>query len=381
MTEIRVRCPECQTGFRLAKPAEKVRCPKCQSVFQIEDEMPESPRKPNLSKGKSKKSTKRRTSNFEADKLTNFGWILAVCGALSFVLPAFGIQIKGLHRLSPEAQTIGGILFLLVGGLILAVAYGRSWLSDLPKGGKWSVILGGGVLVVVVVGLSVMFFAPNKQSGTIPDRNVDLTGADAPNMAQQGQPIQEGPAGDDDPAQVSQLERFPRPTQESMCPERRQPQPDDVIGPGGVVIPNGGVVNPPGIGGNPLRNSGNPAQIPGAPPGLTEDPTGNPGVPPGFPRPNMGNMSLEEQFAYFGPDRTVTIVFTGPQGAVNFTQMLSRFQQNGSGIQIGSGGGSGQTYTMRVAPVKDIQKFADKIGVGTVTQVDQTKRVINVKLQ
>lgn len=377
MTDIRVRCPGCQTGFRRAKPAEQVRCPICQAVFQMDDEMPESPRKPNLSKGKSKKSAKRRTSNFEADKLTQFGWILAVCGALSFVLPAFGIQIKALHRLSPEAQTIGGILFLLVGGLILAFVYGRPWLSDLPKGGKWSVILGGGVLAVVVAGLSVMFFGPRTQSEMIPDRKVDPTEADAPNVAQQGQPIPAGLAGHGDPTHGSEQQRFPREPQESMRPERRQPQPGDTIGPGGVIIPNGGVVNPPGIGGNPLRNSGNPAQIPGAPPGIMEDP----GAPPGFPRPNRGNMSLEEQFADFGPDRTVTIVFTGPQGAVNFIQMLSRFQQNGSGVQIGSGGGSGQTYTMRVAPVKDIQEFADKIGVGTVTQVDQTKRVINVKLQ
>lgn len=343
--------------------------------------MPELPRKPSSSKGKSKKSSKRRTSNFEADKLTNFGWILAVCGALSFVLPAFGVQIKGLHRLSPEAQTIGGLLFLLVGGLILAVVYGRQflgpWLSDLPKGLKWSVILGGGVLAVAVVGLSVMFIGPSNQSGMIPDRKVDPTEAGAPNVAQHGQPSPGGLAGQGDPPHSSELRRFPRPSEESMRPERRQPQPGDTIGPGGVIIPSGGLVNPPGIAGNPLRNSGNPAQIPGAPPGFMD----NPGAPPGFPRPNRGNMSLEEQFADFGPDRTVTIVFTGPPGAVNFTQMLSRFQQNGSGVQIGSGGGSGQTYTIRVAPVKDIQEFADKIGVGTVTQVDPTKRVINVKLQ
>lgn len=120
--------------------------------------MSELPRKPSSSRGKGKKSTKRQPSNFEADRLTQLGWILAVCGALSFVLPAFGIQIKALHRLSPEAQTIGGLLFLLVGGLILAVVYGRHflgpWLSDQPKGLKWSVILGGGVLALVVVGLS-----------------------------------------------------------------------------------------------------------------------------------------------------------------------------------------------------------------------------------
>lgn len=341
--------------------------------------MPELPRKPgssqlSSSRGKSKKSTKRRTSNFEPDKLTQFGWILAVCGALSFVLPAFGIQIKALHRLSPEAQTIGGLLFLLVGGLILAVVYGRHflgpWLSDLPKGLKWSVILGGGVLAVVVVGLSVMFIGPRNQSEMTPDRKVDPTEAGAPNVAQHRQPIP-------DPTRGPEPQRFPREPQESNRPERRQPQPGDTIGPGGVIIPNGGLVNPPGIGGNPLRNSGNPAQIPGASPGIMEEP----GAPPGSPPRNRGNMSLEEQFADFGPDRTVTIVFTGPQGAVNFIQMLSRFQQNGSGVQIGSGGGSGQTYTMRVAPVKDIQEFADKIGVGTVTQVDQTKRVINVKLQ
>ena len=114
--------------------------------------MPELPRKPGSSRGKIKKSSKRRPSNFEPGKLTQFGWILTVCGALSFVLPIFGIQIKALHRLSPESQTIGGLLFLLVGGLILAVVYGRHflgpWLSDQPKGLKWGVILGGGGLAV-----------------------------------------------------------------------------------------------------------------------------------------------------------------------------------------------------------------------------------------
>lgn len=343
--------------------------------------MSELPRRPSSSKGKSKKSSKRRPSNFEPGKLTQFGWILTVCGALSFVLPIFGIQIKALHRLSPEAQTIGGLLFLLVGGLILAVVYGRHflgpWLSDQPKGLKWSVILGGGGLAAVVVGLAVMFVGPRSQSETIPDRKVDPTEANAPNVAQRSLPIPGGLTGQGDPPQGSEPQRFPREPQEPNRPERRQPQPGDTIGPGGVIIPKGGLVNPPGIGGNPLRNSGNPAQIPGAPPGIMDDP----GAPPGSPRPNRGNMSLEEQFADIGPDRTVTIVFTGPQGAVNFIQMLSRFQQNGSGVQIGSGGGSGQTYTMRVAPVEDIQKFADKIEVGTVTQVDPTKRVINVKLQ
>lgn len=347
--------------------------------------MPELPRKPSSSKGKNKRSPKRRTSNFETDKLTQFGWILAVCGGLSFVLPAFGIQIKALHRLSPEAQTSGGLLFLLVGGLILAFVYGRQflgpWLSDQPKGLKWSVILGGGALAAVVVGLSVMFFGPSNQSEMIADRKVDSIDAAAPNVAQPSQPIPEGLASPGDPPHGSEQGRFPQEPQESMRPDRRQPQPGDTIGPGGVIIPNGGVVGPPGIGGNRLRNFGNPAQIPGAPPGLTENPTGDSGAPPGFPRPNRGNMSLEEQFAYFGPDRTVTIIFTGPQGAVNFIQVLSRFQQNGSGVQIGSGSGSGQTYTMRVAPVTDIQQFADKIDVGTVTQVDQAKRVVNVKLQ
>lgn len=333
--------------------------------------MSELPRKPSSSKGKSKKSTKRRPSSFEPDKLTQFGWILTVCGALSFVLPVFGIQIKALHRLSPEAQTIGGLLFLLVGGMILAVVYGRHFL-----GLKWGVILGGGVLAAVV-GLAVMFVGPPSQSETNPDRKVDPTEANALNVAQRSLPTPGGLAGQGDSTQGSEPQRFPREPQEPNRPERRQPQPGDVIGPGGVIFPNGGVINAPGMGGNPARSSGNPAQVPGAPPGMMD----NPGAPPGFPRSNRGNMSLEEQFASFGPNRTVTLIFTGPPGALNFIQVLSRLQQNGSGVQIGSGSGSGQTYTMRVAPVEDIQKFADKIEVGTVTQVDPTKRVINVKLQ
>lgn len=91
-------------------------------------------------------------------------------------------------------------------------------------------------------------------------------------------------------------------------------------------------------------------------------------------------MSLEEQFATFGPQRVVTILFTGPQEPVNYADMIDRLRRLDPGIQIFSGGGNGRTYTLRLAPVDDIQAFADKIDIGTVTQVNQATRVIDIKL-
>lgn len=438
MSGIRVRCPGCHAGFRLAKPAEKVRCPKCETVFrsaesQVVPDVPArspeppvlkrtswpkagetnreaiqtdedkrgyslkqsgtaeddggeddsglaTPRKSKSAKKKGRKSSRRSSSGFNLDKLTQFGWILVICGGLSFFLPAIGLQIKGLHRLSPETQTLGGVLFLLVGGLILAVVYGQQylgqWFSDLPQRSKRNVVIVGGLVAAVALGVSWLVVDLRALAGMIPGRKADPIEAGVPNAFQPGPPDSGGLAGPGGPTRIPLPSRLPRPP-EVTRPSRSQPQPNELgpqsVGPGGIVIS-------PGIGGNPPRMAGQPPRIAGAPPGFSDVPSGTPGAPPGFPGPPGVPVSLEEQFAKFGPQRTVTVVLTGQLESLKYAEMMDRFRRIESGIQAGSGGGAGQTYTLRLAPVDDIQVFASKIDIGTVTQVNVATRVIEVKL-
>jgi hypothetical protein len=344
-----------------------------------DEDVPEWPRK--STQRRRGKSAKRRASNNELGKLTQFGWILAVCGGLSFVLPAFGIQIKGLHRLSPEAQTIGGVLFLLVGGLILAVTYGRQflgpWFTDLPHRSRRMIVIACGLLAVLVLGVSLLVVGPRLLAEKAPGRNVDSVAADAPQVVQPSQPTPGGLADPGDPTGVSPSQNLPRPPSRASQTQS-QPQPTELGHPGGVSFGQAG--NPPGMAGHRPGLAGHPPRIAGAPPGFSDVPPGIPGAPPGFSGPPQGNMSLEERFAAIGPQRVVSIVFSGQSEPVKYAEMLDRLRRLDPGIQLGSGGGSGQTFTLRLAPIDDIQAFADKIDIGTVTQVNPATRVIEIKL-
>lgn len=177
-----VRCPECDAALRLKPGIKKARCPRCKSIIDLtapsssgspaaerrpsqkkrtpqkrqpeapdpwEDEDPfedddspfeddfedyedyEEPReravKPKKkSKPRSKKKKKAPSgpmlSEETRQQVMSFGWLLVGLGALSFVLPFIGLQIKGLHALGPEGQMFGGMMLIGFGVFMLVIS-------------------------------------------------------------------------------------------------------------------------------------------------------------------------------------------------------------------------------------------------------------------
>jgi hypothetical protein len=88
-------------------------------------------------------------SHFEANILFRTGLTLLLVGIASFILPAFGLQIRRLNRLGPKAPLVGGILGFVGAGLMF-VSHAHQPLLGLAMSGGSAVVMG---LVWLIVGL------------------------------------------------------------------------------------------------------------------------------------------------------------------------------------------------------------------------------------
>jgi len=130
---------------------------EAEDIDEFEEERP-SRRSGSASKSKDKvkKSKKRRpaaqaVSDENRQKLMSFGLLLMGLGAASFVLPLIGLQIKGLHRMTPEQQMMGGGMLIAFGALALVFSFLGSipGFADMARSGfKWGCLAmaGSGLL-------------------------------------------------------------------------------------------------------------------------------------------------------------------------------------------------------------------------------------------
>ncbi|MEW4488484.1 hypothetical protein AB1L42_10410 [Thalassoglobus sp. JC818] len=189
MAELRVQCPECNAKMKLTMKVETVRCPKCGELFKasqnqlssapsasstpsasmwdLDDDEGEAdlfgsaPAKKSSSKSKRtkpKRSRKASKSSIPTEQLRKFAFTMMMLGVGAFILPLIGLQIKGLHALGPEAQTLGGVMFLIIGGILLLVSFkdhfgvSGEWGF---KAVKWTAI-GLAALIVLPIGFGII---------------------------------------------------------------------------------------------------------------------------------------------------------------------------------------------------------------------------------
>jgi hypothetical protein len=88
-------------------------------------------------------------SQFEANVLFRTGLSLLLLGIASFILPAFGLQIRRLNRLGPNAPILGGVLGFVGAGLMF-VSHAHQPLLGVAMSGGSAVVMG---LVWLIVGL------------------------------------------------------------------------------------------------------------------------------------------------------------------------------------------------------------------------------------
>ncbi|MCA8999592.1 MAG: hypothetical protein KDA80_21535 [Planctomycetaceae bacterium] len=116
------------------------------------------------SKKKAKKRPRKKPTMSEETKqgLMNFGFTLIALGAASFVLPFIGFQIKGLHALGPEGQMVGGVAFIGIGILMIALSALGDYGANVFELTKWGLIgcLGLGVFGCIgMIGFSFLMTA------------------------------------------------------------------------------------------------------------------------------------------------------------------------------------------------------------------------------
>jgi hypothetical protein len=86
---------------------------------------------------------------FENNVLFRTGLSLLLVGIASFILPAFGLQIRRLNRLGPNAPILGGVLGFVGAGLMF-VSHAHQPLLGLAMSGSSAAVMG---LVWLIVGL------------------------------------------------------------------------------------------------------------------------------------------------------------------------------------------------------------------------------------
>ena len=100
-------------------------------------------------------------------------------------------------------------------------------------------------------------------------------------------------------------------------------------------------------------------------------------LPPGAnARRFRGGNPLEAMFKEHGPQRVVKVLVTGLPGDVyqDVYRRLQRLLPNLGYV----GSAAGDTATVYLAPISDIDFYASKIEFGKVTSIDREKRIINV---
>lgn len=149
-------CGRCGKPYRLAETmaGKKARCKACGNEFRVPqpravggegawDEPadpygladplpaakppafePEEPvRNPKRAGSWSAPSRRDRGEGNGFEQVRGLGLTFMVLGVASFILPMVGLQVKGLHRLDPESQAVGGLLLTGLGGLITLASY------------------------------------------------------------------------------------------------------------------------------------------------------------------------------------------------------------------------------------------------------------------
>lgn len=196
MAEMRVQCPSCQAKMKLTAEVEKVRCPKCDELFtaadnraraakpkpsrssskqrqpaadpfgfeeEEDDLFGETPtRKKRSSSSRSSTSRKRRSRKSKSgsippEQLRKFGGTMIMFGVAAFILPFIGLQIKGLNAMSPEMQSLGGVCFLILGAVVIAISYLQDNMGELFDNGFQFVKWGAIGLFVLVLGVPLLF--------------------------------------------------------------------------------------------------------------------------------------------------------------------------------------------------------------------------------
>ncbi|TWT55250.1 hypothetical protein KOR42_28770 [Thalassoglobus neptunius] len=191
MAELRVQCPECKSKMKLTMQVETVRCPKCGELFpasqnqlssapltsstptasmwDLDDDEGDgdadlfgsSPTRKSSSKtkrSKPKRSRRNSKSSIPPEQLRKFAFTMMMLGVGAFVLPLVGLQIKGLHAMGPEAQSLGGVLFFVLGGIVLLISF-KDHFGVTGEWGfkavKWAAI-GLAALVVLPIGFGII---------------------------------------------------------------------------------------------------------------------------------------------------------------------------------------------------------------------------------
>ncbi|WP_145195300.1 hypothetical protein [Thalassoglobus polymorphus] len=178
----KVRCPKCDTLFVAAKnrlqpqgPKKKKTAPPqkptATSSFDFDDDNfgnddddlfaeASAPRKKRSRKPAPKKKSKRRSQPkpgaIPPEQIRKFGLTMVAIGIGVFILPFVGLQIKGLNAMSPEMQSLGGVCFLLLGGVVILISFkdalGDAASQTFDQGFtivKWGAI---GLFVLLIVG-------------------------------------------------------------------------------------------------------------------------------------------------------------------------------------------------------------------------------------
>ena len=81
----------------------------------------------------------------------------------------------------------------------------------------------------------------------------------------------------------------------------------------------------------------------------------------------------------YGPEKTVTIEISGVAAAKDQIQEKLKVMTDSSGHSM-STSSSGDTMTVKLAPVSDVEAFAKKIDFGKVTDTDVTARIVKVSV-
>lgn len=231
-----VKCPECDASLKLKPGLKKARCPRCKTIIDLtalgpkETPKPQSPQKSSPQKKrrpkpppqedpweddflddedpfedddayedyeeddyeeparparKPKSKPKKRSrkassgpmlSEETRQQVMSFGWFLVGLGALSFVLPFIGLQIKGLHALGAEGQMIGGGVLIGFGVFMLVIgALGDIGVSIFGIV-KWGLIGFIGLSLASCIGCTgfvqlMAFFKDNKAPAPVAPQN------------------------------------------------------------------------------------------------------------------------------------------------------------------------------------------------------------------
>jgi|GEM_PF-6637864 len=184
---IEVICPSCETShkFKDESAGKKLKCKGCQTLIPIPaaaaaveadpwdnldendgaEELPPVVRKP-AAKKKTKKSAAssrddEQMANDRAESAKNGGIYLMIIGAISTVVPFFGLQLKALGDYGYLTPVVG-VFMIMLGAFLFGASHSRILTKVLALGTKgllWAVIGFMGLILVGAVVLVIGIYA------------------------------------------------------------------------------------------------------------------------------------------------------------------------------------------------------------------------------